>query len=234
MSVILDALKKLEQEKQTRSTGPVTVRTETLLRDYRRPGGSRRMVAIMAAVVVLAAGAVLFFVMNMAPKGGTAVTGAADEHRVVDAPPVPAASPVSSAPAPPGTSSAVPPAAPAATPPAAEVLRDAPPVDDEPPIARARQAKRARTAVPPVAPSTERPHRSKGGVTQETPSDLAVSGIAWSEGRAERRAVINGGLYPEGATVGAASIVLILQDRVRFNRDGRTFDVPLSTPFPAR
>lgn len=60
-------------------------------------------------------------------------------------------------------------------------------------------------------------------------NSLTVSGIAWQDDRVDRRAVVNGILAGEGTVVeGGARIVRIFPDRVRFSRAGQTFDVSIA------
>lgn len=54
---------------------------------------------------------------------------------------------------------------------------------------------------------------------------LAISGIAWQEEHALRRAVINGALVGEGAEISGAKVVEIRETLVRFSRRGRVFEV---------
>lgn len=63
--------------------------------------------------------------------------------------------------------------------------------------------------------------------TSPPPPDILVSGIAWQDTRSARRAVVNGFLMQEGNSVLGARITEIHQDKVRFSKDGRVFDVNL-------
>jgi general secretion pathway protein B len=60
--------------------------------------------------------------------------------------------------------------------------------------------------------------------------DLLVSGIAWQEERKLRRAVVNGSLVGEGAEILGARVVEIRENRVRFSRGGKIFEVVYPTP----
>ncbi len=80
----------------------------------------------------------------------------------------------------------------------------------------------------PAKRSLPTPKRPKNLVPKgagPSTADFQVTGIAWLEERAARRAVINGALLGEGALVDGAKIVEIRQDQIRFSRDGRTFAV---------
>jgi general secretion pathway protein B len=56
---------------------------------------------------------------------------------------------------------------------------------------------------------------------------LKVTGIAWRKDNSERLAIVNGLPVAEGASVGGARVTEIFPDRVRFSLNDRTFDVPL-------
>lgn len=57
------------------------------------------------------------------------------------------------------------------------------------------------------------------------PSDIQVNGVAWQDERGLRRAVVNGLLLKEGSTISGAQLKEILPDRVRFERSGSVFEV---------
>jgi hypothetical protein len=60
------------------------------------------------------------------------------------------------------------------------------------------------------------------------PVRLVVSGIAFQEDRVERVAVVNDRPVMEGEKVGGAVVTAILEDRVRFSRKGKTFEIGLA------
>lgn len=79
---------------------------------------------------------------------------------------------------------------------------------------------------PTPAPSPTPP----AAVSSGSRSGLTVSGIAWQENPAARRAVVNGTLLEEGASVDGATIEEIMPTRVRFSSGGRQFTLPISGP----
>lgn len=81
---------------------------------------------------------------------------------------------------------------------------------------------------PPPTP-TPAPAMSPGSGSGSR-SGLTVSGIAWQEKPAARRAVVNGTLLEEGATVDGATIEEIQPTRVYFSSGGRKFSLPISGP----
>jgi general secretion pathway protein B len=204
MSLILDALRRMEQERATRRQGTAGIRPEVLRYRGRPQQPSRKPFAWVAfGLCLLAAGigAALFL----------------REERSLPAPP-----PQAKASALPEARPALPPpAAPAAPipPAAAAPLRVAPSVTQPPPApARKVQAEEPPAAVPEPA--------DKSGIT--------ISGIAWQDERRLRRAVINGALVGEGAEVAGAVVVEIKENRVLFWRNDQPFEVVYSSAFTPR
>lgn len=68
--------------------------------------------------------------------------------------------------------------------------------------------------------------------TVPVPADIKLSGIAWQEDRIGRRAVINGFLLKEGAMVSGAAVTEIQPDRVRFTSSTGTFEIRLDALMP--
>lgn len=58
---------------------------------------------------------------------------------------------------------------------------------------------------------------------------LVVSGIAYQEDQAGRFAVVNDRAIGEGEKIDGAVVTAILEDRVRFSREGKTFEIGLAT-----
>ena len=204
MSLILDALKKLEQEKAARRQG---MELGTAVVYGRRAARARRgfPLALSAGVLVLlviAGLAAAKFLRHGAPVAAAPPAETAESR---PAPVAPAAPPVPAPAAAPAAATPLP--LPAATP---RVL---------PPVSRPQQ-----TPTTPAA-SEEAPRPAP------TPGDLKVTGVAWQDERGSRRAVVNGLLLGEGAEVGGARIVEIRPDRVRFSRGGQELSLRVSTPF---
>lgn len=61
------------------------------------------------------------------------------------------------------------------------------------------------------------------------PADIKLSGIAYQDERRARRAVVNGFLIQEGAVVSGAVVTDIFQDRVRFSLAGSSFELSLAS-----
>jgi general secretion pathway protein B len=204
MSVSLDALKKLEQEKLSSRSGPVDIVPGMVNRQVTREDKGYRRITLLITGAVAVTAVVTFFAM-----GG----GRTGMQR-----PVPLASgPVANLPEPlpvPQTGKQVSQPAvrsgntpePALTP-TADLLP------------RRRQSK---------ALASQGSDGLSQGAGSSSPSTLKVSGIAWQEERLDRRAVVNGVLAAEGEVIEGARIVLIDQERVRFSRGGDTFEVAVS------
>jgi general secretion pathway protein B len=96
------------------------------------------------------------------------------------------------------------------------------------PLPAAPATPAAKTPARPRPPVAEQP----AAAGEQAEIALTISGIAWQEERALRRAVVNGALVAEGAEVAGARVVEIRERSVRFARDGRTFDIGYSSPFP--
>lgn len=189
MSLILDALRKIELERKARRQSSQEMRTEVLnYRGITPPKTKTRIIPITAAfLLVFLAGASFYSFKKMEPQK-------------IDSPPQREAL-------------------------RQETIQLNPPQPLQPPPseppAQKNLQREVNRATPPVKQSTEtvtvKQKNGDGGLT--------VSGIAWQDERALRRAVINGFLVEEGAEIQGAKIVEIKENRVRFNRGGEVFEV---------
>lgn len=252
MSYILDALKKLEQEKnrKSRPAGKVDISGDLYAGAGIQEAGSGRLLKFsLLAVAVLM---VLFFgaravMKGMGPSGGSTAIESGKQPGV----PVFPASGVSvpGTAAPQAVSGAVAVPSPAGT---AAVVPETVDGDDEESRARRRGARKA--AAPLAAPAVPVPSPVKPAVTMAAPAaaqpppamvtaspapatvpppnDIKVSGIAWQEERTARRAVVNGFLLKEGAMVAGARITEIMPDRVKFSLSGANFEVSFLSAGP--
>lgn len=226
MSLILDALKKLEREKAARRDGTVNVADEILRPHRPQPGNKRTLLLTIAAV-----GAGLAAIAAFALMGGSG-----DLRR--SSAPVPAVSPA-----------AVPPAAMPQAAPAVIVPPAGPPQKTgEPAMKRSRMEIEDIEGSPSVK-STEPRASQPPAVSRPRPADeavqrrsdmsenssegsvppLKVSGTVWQKERDARRAVVNGIVATEGSVVNGAKVVEIYPNRVTFSRGGKTFDVPIES-----
>jgi general secretion pathway protein B len=225
MSLILDALRKMEQERNARRGAAQDLRPSVLrYRGAPREVRKKPYLAIAAAVVLVGAG----LAAGILWKGNLPAPPAGEGQRetgpaVVREVPVPAASQPVPAPSPqlPAPQAAAPASPkPVATP--AEPVR--------PPAVEPSRVKRAPTAATRLSqePAAVFP-AATAPVTGQPPGDISLSGIAWQDERNLRRAVLNGALVGEGAQVAGARVVEIKEDRVRLSRGGQIFEVQLSS-----
>ena len=218
MSVILDALKKLEQEKASTRSGPVDIVPEMVKSREPRVRNVRWLIAVLITGAVAVTAVVTMFAMGgfTASKQLPVPLASGPEASLPEPLPAPqAGKPVSE------------PAVHSGNNPEPVVIQRNPVPQAEPvmtPTANPQHQRRQSRAVT-VERFDEAPP-----VTGSSSSALKVSGIAWQDERTDRRAVVNGVLAAEGEVIEGARIVAIHQDKVRFSRDGRTFDVAITGP----
>lgn len=227
MSYILDALKKVELEKvrNSRPDGKVNL-TGDLLRERSVPRSARnvwKFITWLLVSVVIVTGCVwgLFFRKKSVQMMKNPTLQAAQQ--VVAVPPH--TSPVISlqpAPMPQSVPAPVPASSPALQ---QRIATDGAPEEDE---AVARRVNRQNRKIATV--TVQQPRQQSQ--TVQAPADIKLSGIAWQDDRAVRRAVINGYLLKEGAVVSGAKITEILPDKVKFSTAGGVFELKLDAVFP--
>lgn len=217
MSVILDALKKLERDKAACRKGPVDIVPEiTVPRNHGSRPANWKIPAIIISFVVATAAATTVIVIALAHRGTRPVVAVSPDSEYVQ--PVQPSNPAREQAASkiiPDTGSGHLAAEAVKAPPAKRSI--AQPVDNA-------QHRFPSHETRPPAEQADDAAISSGGAS----SDLKVSGIAWQDERADRRAVVNGALVGEGTVVEGARIVRIFQDRVRFSRSGGTFEINVS------
>jgi general secretion pathway protein B len=240
MSFILDALKKLEQEKAARNKETLNISDEILRGSHQLRRTAKRTVPVSVVV----AGLGLLLLVGVA--GGLFWHWhAADEPKDValrsEAALPPAARMGDYAQPVPVREPAVTPLRtpePAAVEPAAAVRVPEPAATRPDRSARETsnqwQNRQAPSQRPAQADSREQSVQPYREVSGSGGSGLTVSGIAWQEKPAARRAVINGTLMEEGASVNGATVEEILPTRVRFSSGGRQFTVSISSPMTGR
>jgi len=217
MSYILDALKKMEHEKAKKkgTAGIASVSGELFRPEKLKPqkGNIWKIGAAIILIAVLTSGVTWYLLRDKSPvktvKTATPIVAPPVQQVQQQEPaaiPVPVPAPVVS-PAPPAAISRP------ETPVASRVVTS-PPADDE-----GRRASRKNSA--------KAVQRQESEVPVSAPADIKVSGIAWQDERAARRAVVNGFLLKEGAVVAGAKIVEILPEKVRFSMNGKTFELSM-------
>ncbi len=217
MSLILDALKKLEREKAASRKGSVDIVPAIIhSRSSRRGPANWKLPVVIICVIAATAVATAVVVISLAPLGTRptpAVSVNADDARTLNP---------SHAPNLQSDSKLIPEQVRGGR--IAEVAEANPTMLPQPPPARNGHARILQQKPKPVV---ERGDDSVGTLSGAA-SDLKVSGIAWQDDRADRRAVVNGALLGEGAVVEGAKIVRIFQDRIRFSRSGETFEITVA------
>lgn len=231
MSLILDALRKMEQERRERRGAAQNLRPEVLRYRTASPGRQKEPgkfpLALVGGVLLLCAGVGAGFFLKGEGKSAQSVASPAPAAPV----PVPAAAPAVPAPAP---AQEAPPLVPAA-PPAPAVAAPAPPAAKDAPVAVAAPAPKAKLKSARVEPAPQaRPQQEVAPVAQGAAPDITISGIAYQDERRMRRAVLNGTLVGEGAEVAGARVVEIKETKVKLSRGGQVFEVPFSSGLQSR
>lgn len=226
MSYILDALRKIEHEKskKSRPDGRVSISGDLFQERSRPPARSviwKIVLLIVAASLVT--GTATWFVLKWSGK-----KNAVTVRTAAPPPPAPVNKPVAS-PAVPLPAQPQPQPAPAVAPsatPAASTNTES----DEGEEDSAREARRSKKQVKAPSPFT---YPKQTVQTVPPPADIKLSGIAWQDERAARRAVINGFLLKEGAVVSGTKITDIKADRVRFSSPAGQFEIKLDAVLPS-
>ncbi len=217
MSSILEALKKLEDEKAGRSSGTGNIAAK-VAKPGRRPGQKPKWL-LPAGMAVVAAAAALFTYILM---GGFST-------RINSLQPAQQTPPTQQPQQPPQLLQPQQPqqaAAPAVAPPVIVRNRD---------LVRSPSSPAVRPALVMVAPSpqpveptnVEKPAAPSLPAAEPGPPALKVTGIGWQKGNADRLAIVNGRAVSEGAVVEGARVEEIFPDRVRFSINDKTFEIPL-------
>jgi general secretion pathway protein B len=206
MSSILEALKKLEDEKTARLSNAGHFAGK-VIKTGRRPKEQPRWL-FPASMAAVAAVAVLVTYILM---GGLSTRNMEDQSAVSTKPhqsaaPSAAPAPLPSLPSPVARIRALP------LSPSSHVAKQAHPTNSVP---RQRQAESRQADEPAQSPHSP-------GIPA-----LKVTGIGWQKDNSDRLAVVNGRSVTEGAVVEGARVEEIFPDRVRFTFNDRTFEITL-------
>jgi len=219
MSVILDALRKLDREKSSRRNGTAPIAVEILRPDLSRP--EKKIPLYIAAISLTAmAAAAITYVMVSAPG-----------FLSKSSPPVPVSLSPSSQQATPAPLSR-------------EPVRDAQdkvsrvppkietPAGRKPTETSSGEKKTIRNVISEeanVAPGNTKKtveHTPTGSTT--TAPSLKISAIVWYEDPSKRFAMINGTIATEGSLIEGVKVVEINPTAVRFLHNGQHFEIPIS------
>jgi general secretion pathway protein B len=219
MSVILDALRRLDREKSSRRGGAANIAVEMLRPDQSR---GRKKIALSAAAVsltVVAAAAITYVLMSepgSPPKPSPAVS--ASHPAPIEEP---AAAPVSREP----------------VSKAQDEISRLPqkiksPVVSKPTESSSGEKKAERNV---ISEETDTTHGSAKKALEHAqtgpsvaPPSLAISAIVWYEDPSKRFAMINGMISTEGSLVEGVKVEEINPTSVRFSHNGQYFEVPIS------
>ena len=248
MSVILDALRKLDREKMSRRNAPANIAAEILRPDLTRRGKKIPVYITTVSLTAIAAVVITYAVMlkfgflpkssppkqKSPPVSTQPIATAPPDSSFLSrsSPPVPTNLPAPTqqrAPAPldSGFPSKSSPPAPTNPPVPSQQVAPAP-LSQEP-------ARNARDEVSRVPPKIQPPVESKTSKTSAPPSNgsattlpsLKISAIVWYEEPSKRFVMVNGVIANEGSVVEGVKVEEIYPDRVRFSHNGRPFEVPI-------
>jgi general secretion pathway protein B len=217
MSSILEALKKLEDEKATRLIGAGNIAGK-VVKAGRRTKQQPRWLLPLGMVVVAAVAVVATYIVTLTSYRqelsavstqpemvSTNQQPVSTESRQMSVPPAP----MPSLPSTVVRDEPIPPS------PSIKVEKQARPINSQPRQPESESRKAEKPAEPPQL------------AVPSGPPPLKVAGIAWQKGNAERMAIVNGRPVTEGTVVEGAKVEEIFPDRVRFSYDEKTFDIPL-------
>ena len=254
MSLILDALKKLDREKSSRGDRTTNIATDILGPDLPHPG---KRIMLYVATVFLTAVAATVITYGVIAKLGfqskssapSAVSPPAAGEQIVSA--LPPREPVRDdrrkiGPVSPGIQSPAENQQVAPAPPPREPIRDDRDKPDRVPskIEKSSESKKPAEIDSPAEikksvttlgekTASQNDLSGKGDITSPptlsaaTLSSLRISGIVWHKEPSERFAVINGMITKEGSVIEGVKILEIFPDRVQFSQKGLPFEIPL-------
>lgn len=205
MSSILKALKKVEAEKVSRSDAPVDIARDILRQSGRGSGTGFRILLLTLVALVAAAGVLVLLLSGIGEKTE-------------------------------GPSRAASPAGEAIINPGVEALQPPSAAKDNTPQPSATENLLSDKDIRPEPSGVLEPHPLASDAAASEPTALnpipalIVTGIAYQQDREGRLAVVNELPVMEGTLIEGARIEEILEDRVRFVKDGRTFEVGLGIP----
>ena len=221
MSVILDALKKLDRERSSRRSGTANIAVEILKPDLPRPGKRIPLYAAVALLIALTTAAITYSVVG---KGGS---------RAKSSPSLAMHSPAPNLP----VEAIPPPTEPVRQP--REELNPVPPKAQAPvktrkppaslPENKAIEKKTDQSVIlkeAGIAPekTTTPAEPSPSGPAAASPS-LKISTIVWYEDPSKRFAMINGLIATEGSVIEGMKVEEIYPNRVRFLHNGQHFEI---------
>lgn len=246
MSVILDALKKLDREKLSRRGGMANIAVEILRPDPHRPVKRNSLYFAVISLTVVATVAITYIAMvkfDFVSKSSLPPPGHPPElsERVASAPVEFGSLSKSLPPAPvspPASSQQIP-----STPLSTEPVRDARdeisriplkrqrPDENKSPAISAEDKKASQSVISEkvdVTPGNTKKTIGTPNGSATTPPLLKLSAIVWYEQPSERFAMINGMKANEGSVIEGVKVVEIHPTSVRFLYNGQHFEISMS------
>jgi general secretion pathway protein B len=218
MSLILEALKKLDREKSSRRIGTANIAVEILRPDLPRPG--KRIPLYFAAVSLSAVvtAAITYAVMTQFGLLSKSSPPASMDAPALSQQVVPA--PLSREPVRDARD---------------EISRMPPKVQDHAksktpatPLSEKKESPKVITEEADVAPAdTKKPAERTPDGSATTPPSLTLSGIVWSEEPSKRFAVINGTVATEGSEIYGVKVVEIHPTHVLLSHKGQSFEISM-------
>jgi len=219
MSVILDALRRLDREKSSPRGGTANIAVEMLKPDQSHPWKKIALYAIPVSLTAIAAAAVTYVLMSEPvplPRSS---------------PPVPVSHPAPiEEPAPASVSHE-------RIPKTQDDISRLPqkiesPIASEPAETLSGEKKVERNVISEELDathgSTKNPLEHTPAASATTPPSLAISAIVWYEDPSKRFAMINGMIITEGSSIEGVKVVEINPNSIRFSHNGQYFEVPIS------
>ena len=220
MSVILDALRKLDREKSSRRSGTANIATEILNPDLPRSGKGAPRYAAIAFLTAIATAAITYGVIV---QGGFLSKSSPPPTVNPPAPKQEVAVTLPSQPVGTGRdeTSPVPPKIEA---PVKSKERAAPVAENKGEETKIKQNVTVKEAdILPEKSNMPVEHASQG--PPKTPPSLNISAIVWYEEPSKRFAMINGLIVTEGSVVEGMKVEEIYPDRVRFLHQNQHLEI---------
>ena len=217
MSSILEALKKLEEEKAARRGGMGNLAGRVAKTGRRSRQTSTWLLAGGMLAIAAVSALATYFAINGSPSSRSKSASSAKPPDVSRAPAVPL--PPTGLP----VTDMLNPRQPDLTP-----MKKGERISNPLPDSTIRDAShlpdssQSSAGLEPSTPG-ESPHEAAGAPRPA----FSVAGIAWQKDNAFRMAVVNGVPVREGDTVEGSTVKEILADRVRFSFNGKEFEVPM-------
>jgi general secretion pathway protein B len=223
MSVILDALKKLDREKSSRRSGTGNIAVEILSPDLPRPGKRIPLYAAIALLTSIATAAITYgvivkggFLLKSPPPAAINPPASNQQAAPVPIPSEPARD----------TRDQISPAPPKIQSPVKSKKPEATPVEnkgDEKKISRSVSPKEADI---PLEKTNVLPEHTPKGSAKTSPS-LNITTIVWYEEPSKRFAMINGVIVTEGSVIEGMKVEEIHPDRVRLLHKDQHFEISI-------